>query len=171
MNLKWTATLCVAGGALAAWLAVATSGGRDASAPAVAQRTAADVRGAELATEIARLHQRLRPTSSPRQPGRDLFRFSAPKPAPVVPAHTALTEAVAAPAQLPPPPFKLSGVAEDPGQNGPDRTAVIAGSGQLFLVKEGEMVTPRYRVVRISADVVELVDVDTTLPLRLAMKP
>jgi hypothetical protein len=174
MNLMRTATIAVAGGALAAWLAAAaTSGVRDAVAPPAAQRTAADTSGAELATEIARLHERLRPTSSPRQPGRDLFRFSAPKPKPsaVIATHAALTEAITTPAPLPPPPFKLSGIAEDPGRDGPDRTAIVAGSGQLFLVKEGEMVTPRYRVMRISADVVELLDVGTNLPLRLGMKP
>jgi len=171
MNLKRTATLGVAGGALAAWLALAPAWGvRDQSAPATAPRVAADARSDELAAEIARLHTRLRPSSSPRQPGRNLFRFSEPKPKPTPLVHAAVTEPPA-PAVLPPPPFKLSGIAEDPGREGPDRTAVIAGQGQLFLVKEGETVTPRYRVVHISADVVELLDVGTNLPLRLAMKP
>ena len=40
------------------------------------------------------------------------------------------------------------------------RTAIISGDGQLFMVKEGEKVTPRYRVAKISADVVELLDLD-----------
>ena len=40
----------------------------------------------------------------------------------------------------------------------PVRTAIISGEGQLYMVKEGEAVTPRYRVAKISADVVELVD-------------
>jgi hypothetical protein len=170
MNLMRTATIVVAGGALAAWLAAAaTSNARDDDAPQSAPSTA-EARGAELAVEVARLHERLRPTASPRTPGRDLFRFSAPKPKPVpAAAHAAITE-LSAPA-APPPAFKLSGIAEDPGRDGPDRTAVIAGAGQLFLVKEGEPVTPRYRVAHISADVVELVDVDTNLPLRLAMRP
>ncbi len=175
MNLKRTATFAVVGGAFAAWLAAAaTSGVRDAQAPPASVRpTQIDSRSAELATEVARLHERLRPTSAPRQPARDLFRFSTPKPKPVPvnASHAALTEAAVAPAPLPPPPFKLSGVAEDAGLEGPMRTAVISGPGQLFLVKEGEMVTPRYRVVRISADVVELLDVGTNLSLRLAMRP
>ncbi|HWF86296.1 MAG TPA: hypothetical protein VG222_15660 [Vicinamibacterales bacterium] len=174
MNLKRTATFGVVGGAFAAWLAAAaTSGVRDAPTPASVRPTQIDSRSAELATEVARLHERLRPTTAPRQPARDLFRFSTPKPkpAPVKASHAALTEAAAAPAPLPPPPFKLSGIAEDAGLEGPIRTAVISGPGQLFLVKEGEMVTPRYRVVRISADVVELLDVGTSLSLRLAMRP
>jgi hypothetical protein len=82
----------------------------------------------------------------------------------------ALTEAVAMPAPLPPSPLKLSGIAEDPGADGPVRTAIISGQGQLFLVKEGEMVTTRYRVAKISADGVELVDVGTNATLRLVMR-
>lgn len=171
MNLMRTATIVVAGGAVAAWLALAaTSNVRDDATPQVALPST-DARGAELAGEIARLHERLRPTASPRTPGRDLFRFGAPKPKPVPAAARAALSEPSTPAVPPPPPFKLSGVAEDPGRDGPDRTAVIAAPGQLFLVKEGEPVTPRYRVLHIAADVVELVDVDTNVPLRLAMRP
>src|SRR5437588_351429 len=42
--------------------------------------------------------------------------------------------------------------------------------GQLFMVKEGENVTPRFRVVKISADVVELLDLSTNTPRRLALR-
>ena len=38
------------------------------------------------------------------------------------------------------------------------------------MVKEGEMVTARYRVARISADVVELEDLTTNTPRRLALR-
>ena len=38
------------------------------------------------------------------------------------------------------------------------------------MVKEGETVTPRYRVAKISADVVELTDVIDDSTLRLALK-
>jgi multidrug efflux pump subunit AcrA (membrane-fusion protein) len=173
MNLKRTATIVVFGGALAAWLAAAaTSGVRDAPAASIVQHPPIEARGAALATEIARLHERLRPVSSPRQSGRNLFQFTAPKPHIAPPALSAAHAAVseASPAVVAPS-FKLSGVAEDPGVDGPVRTAIIAGEGQLFLVKEGQMVTKRYRVSRISSDVVELVDVDTNVPLRLAMRP
>lgn len=175
MNLKRTATIVVVGGALAAWLAAAaTSGVHDTAAiGAIVQRTPIEARGAALAMEIARLHERLRPVSSPRHSGRNLFQFSAPRPraasAPPPAARAALSEA--APLAPPPPAFKLSGIAEDPGPDGPVRTAIISSPPQLFLVKEGEMVTARYRVSRISVDVVELVDVSTNVSLRLAMKP
>jgi Tfp pilus assembly protein PilP len=68
------------------------------------------------------------------------------------------------------PALKLAGVAEDPGAEGPIRTAIISGEGQLYMVKEGENVTPRYRVVQISAEVVELLDVIDNSTRRLALR-
>ena len=46
--------------------------------------------------------------------------------------------APATPPTPPPPPLKLVGIAEDAGADGPVRTAIISGDGQLFLVKEGD---------------------------------
>jgi hypothetical protein len=173
MTLKRTATLGLAGGALAAWLAAAaTSGIRENRVPPPEPVGPIEMRGAELAAEIARLHDRLRPTAAPQRPGRNLFQFTAAKPRVALAAIPALTEASAPPAPPPPPPvlLKLSGIAEDPGPDGPVRTAIISGLGQLFLVKEGEMLGNQYRVAKISADVVELVEVDVNSTLRLAMK-
>jgi hypothetical protein len=160
MNLKQTATIVTTGGALAAWLAgMVTTNHTVAPAPIVERVPAIDVRSAELATEIGRLHDRLRPSALPRQPGRNLFRFQArhaPAPAFVPPPPPAAAEAPqAAPAVLP---MRFIGVAEDPGPDGPQRIAFITVGGQLFSVKEGETVTERYRVAKIAADVVELTD-------------
>jgi hypothetical protein len=171
MLLKRTATIVVAGGALAAWLAAATTPPERHAAPLPARAAAVAASSAELAIETARLHERLRPDAAPRQPGRNLFTFDAP------PAETRLAiapmpvpiEPVLAPA-APMPALKLAGIAEDPGPSGPIRTAVISGPGQLFLVKEGESVTSRYRVEKISADVVELADLDDGTTRRLALK-
>src|SRR6266850_2264159 len=79
--------------------------------------------------------------------------------APVAP-KPALTDTLPAftPAQ---PSLKLAGIGEDAGPDGPLRIAFITGEGQLFMVKEGENVTPRYRVTQISGDVVELLDLAT----------
>jgi hypothetical protein len=65
---------------------------------------------------------------------------------------------------------KLSGIAEDVTAEGVSRTAIISGFGQLFLVKEGDSVTDRYRVAKISSDVVELSDLTGGAVLRLALK-
>jgi len=171
--MKRTATIAVVGGALLSWLAGAATSNRPIAPVPVVQRAPIEARGAELAGEIARLHERLHPTATPRQPGRNLFVFHA-APArgalPVVPSSPALSEAlpaVAAPAQ---PSVKLVGLGEDVGPDGPVRTAFISGEGQLFIVKEGENVTPRYRVVKISEDVVELVDLTDNTVRRLALR-
>jgi Tfp pilus assembly protein PilP len=68
------------------------------------------------------------------------------------------------------PPLKLSGIAEDPGPDGPVRMAFISGEGQLYMVKVGDPVTARYKVERISSDVVELLDLTENTTRRLAMR-
>jgi hypothetical protein len=174
MNLKRTATLLVVGAALAAWLAAAaTSGNRDAVDPILLKPRPVDARGEALANEIARLHDRLRPAAVPRQPSRNLFSY-APRPVrgaapPPIASKPAPPEApaVGRPAA---PALKLSGIAEDTTPDGVVRTAIISGSGQLYLVKEGESVTTRFRVAKISSDVVELSDLTDGTTLRLALK-
>ena len=172
MNLKRTTTIVVGCGALAAWLAGAATSTRRVPPPIVTPRQPIEASGAELASEIARLHERLRPNASPRQPGRNLFAFKssparpAAAPIPAEPS-AALAEA---PAVLAAPPLKLAGIAEDLGPDGPERTAIISGNGQLFMVKVGENVTPRYRVAKISADVVELTDLEDGAIRRLALR-
>ena len=170
MNLKQTATITVVGGALAAWIVSAGTSDVRVSPRVVRKTTPAEKSGAELASEIARLHERLRPTATPRSDGRNLFEFNASRSAPA-PARSAAPPTEDAPPIAPPPPsFKLSGIAEDSSPAGPIRTAIITGQGELFLVKEGEMLATRYRVVKISVDVVELLDVETNETRRLAMQ-
>jgi hypothetical protein len=173
MNVKRTTTIVVFGGALAAWLAAAaTYRGPDIGEPLVPKSTAIDGRGAVLADEISRLHERLHPSAKPPQAGRDLFSFVASRPRAVelvqIPA-AALTEA---PAIRRPtlPAMALSGIAEDATADGVVRTAIISGFGQLFLAKEGDPVTDRYRVVKISSDVVELTDLADRSTFRLALR-
>jgi hypothetical protein len=174
MNLKRAVTLMAVGGALAAWLAAAaTSGPRRPAAADVAPESPVDARGAALAAEVARLRDGLRPSVAPTH-ARNLFAFRSarPQPAPATmpparPVAPALTEAPPAPAV---PSLRLVGLAEDTGPEGPVRTAIITGLGQLFMVKEGDTVTARYRVARISADVVELAEVGERATIRLALK-
>jgi len=171
MNLQRTTTIVVVGAALIAWLAGAATSKYTIPPATVLQQTTIEKRGAELAVEIERLHERLAPASAPRTPGRNLFSFhavaarpqtAAPQPKPVV------VEPARAPIALPP--LKLSGIAEDAGADGPVRIAFISGEGQLFMAKEGELVTPRYRVAKISADVVELTDLVDSSVRRLALR-
>jgi hypothetical protein len=177
MNLRRTATLALVGAALAVctWLAAAaTISSREPIVTSVVRAPPVDQRGAALADEIARLHERLRPSAVPLQPGRDLFAYSrqqgaAPPPAPPPPPpRQALTEA---PILRPPAvAMRLSGIAEDVTPDGVVRTAIISGFGQLFIVKEGERVLDRYRVAKISAEAVELSDLDEGAVVRLALR-
>jgi hypothetical protein len=177
MNFKLVTRLAFAGAAVGAcaWLAAgATSTNRETIVPNVQPTPIVDTRGAALADEISRLHEHLRPSAAPRQPGRNLFSF-LPRQAPVAPSSSppslqkpALSESIAArPAA---PVMKLSGIAEDVTAGGVVRTAIISTFGQLFVVKEGELVTERYRVTRISADVAELSDVMDGTVVRIALR-
>lgn len=172
MHVKRTAAIVIGGGALAAWLAGAATSNRAVPDPIVPPRARIDARGADLAGEIARLHDRLRPSTTPRAPSRNVFRFST-SPAPQTPEAAPRPALVEAPAPLKAStalPLRLSGIAEDPGADGPVRTAIIAGDGQLYMVKVGELVTPRYRVTLIGADAVELLDLENETTRRLALK-
>ena len=172
MNFKRTTMIAGVGAALIAWLAGAATSNHPIESLTVARQTTIEKRGAELAVEIERLHERLAPATAPRSPGRNLFTFRAAAVRPLATAlpapRAAITESAPAPIALPP--LKLSGIAEDAGADGPVRIAFIAGDGQLFMVKEGETVTPRYRVAKISADVVELTDVVDGSIRRLALR-
>jgi hypothetical protein len=172
MHVQRTVTIAVIGGAFATWLAAAATSNHVVPPPPIVRTPAIDKSGAELAVEIERLHDRLRPDASPAEPGRNLFAFRAApiRRAPALPA--ALMPALSEAKPLAPalPPMKLSGIAEDPGPDGPVRMAFISAEGQFFMVKEGESVTPRYRVARIGEDVVELSDETDHSIRRLAMR-
>ena len=171
MNTKRVAWLVVGAGAVAVWLAgAATTGVRPPQVIVVPKPAAIDLQGEALAAEITRLHERLRPTAAPVQT-RDLFRYanrvaakpgeSAPAAAPAVPL---------APADLTPKPaFRLVGIAEDAGADGPVRTAIVSNGGALVFVKEGEALS-HFRVTRIAADVVEFTNTDDNTLLRLALR-
>jgi hypothetical protein len=173
MQWRRTVTLGVCGGALAAWFAgAATSPApylRNTTPPTL---TPIELRGEELAAEIARLRDRLRPLVEPQHPARNLFAYSSrsavapPRETPVAAAAIDAPERSIAPV----PPLKLVGLAEDPGAEGPVRTAIISGLGQLHFVKEGDSIAARFRVQRISAEVVELVDLADAATHRLALK-
>jgi uncharacterized small protein (DUF1192 family) len=172
MNLKRAATIVVVGGALLAWLAGAATSNRTIEPAPLFTVPAIDTRGAALEKEIARLHERLRPSATPNQTGRNLFTFRAARVREARPSVVAPQPALVDAPPLPPPlpPLKLAGIAEDPAAGGPARTAIITAAGQLFTAKEGENVTARYRVVKISADVVELLDLTDNSVRRLALR-
>jgi hypothetical protein len=158
MNVKRIAMFSAAGAVLAAMIADATTPGVRRPAPVVVppNTTAIELQGAELAAEVARLRARLRPADQPQDPARNLFQFSARASRSAPGALPAPLEPAAVSAPPPPPPFSLIGFASE----GAVRTAIISGSGDLFLAREGDSITAQYRVIRIDADGVELGAVD-----------
>lgn len=173
MSPKRTAAVVVVVGVLAAWLSAAMTPSERARPALAVVATPVDARGAELASEIARLHERLSPDATPAQPSRNLFRFRAAAVRPLALATTKPSdpEPAASPAPAPEPlALKLAGIAEDPGPDGPVRTAIISSSGPLFLVKEGDSVTSSYRVVKIMADRVDLAGTRDGLVRHLDLK-
>jgi len=69
------------------------------------------------------------------------------------------------------PAIDLVGVAENETPTGLERTAIISAlSGELFLVKEGELIAARYRVKAIGKDAVELSDLVSGTTRRLALR-
>jgi hypothetical protein len=134
-----------------------------------------DARGSDLANEIARLRERLRPAAAPRMPARNLFTFraaAAAAPPAAAPVHApAIVDPSRPPSVDAVPALKLSGIAEDPGPDDTTiRIAFITTGSQLLMVKEGEAVGTRYRVATITSDAVELMDLTDNSTRRLAMK-
>jgi hypothetical protein len=172
MNLKRTASVVIVGGACAAWLAAATTPNvRESSVPAAASRKEPrDERAERLASDVARLHGYLRPGIELRPSVRNPFRFAIARVThPPASQPRTTVSATPAPPLTPPPALRLSGMAEDAGPDGPVRTAIVSGMGQLFLVQQGDTVAGRYRVVRIGPDVIEIADTTGAI-FRLAMK-
>lgn len=68
------------------------------------------------------------------------------------------------------PHLKLVGIAEEAGDAGLVRTAIVSGDrGELYFVKEGESLS-HYRVTHVLPDAVELVDpADSARDLRLVL--
>ena len=178
MNVKRTTIIFVGGIALAAWFSAAMTPGRPRAVSHDIHPAPIDARGAALATEITRLHERLRPEATPREASRNPFVFRSTRA-----AAGAARVAAAAPVEataiavIQPPRLMLSlaGIAEDPDRanSGVVRTAIISGNGQVFLAKEGDRVTDRdvvFTVGKISTNAAELIDARDGSIHRLTLK-
>lgn len=175
MTLNQGATIVVGGVLLAAWLATAAGTGRsadDSAQPAPAVRSALDPVVADIQTQAERLRVRLSAAPAPTDQPRNPFEFAPrepQRPGRRVSTFAPPPEPLPSPASARPV-LSLLGIAEDGPANAPVRTAVIDGMGQLFLVKVGEKLTPRFRVERIGADAVEISDLEAGTTFRLGLK-
>jgi hypothetical protein len=70
----------------------------------------------------------------------------------------------------PPVPVRLIGIAASPSTDGPRRSAILSGLGQVFIVGAGGLVGDQYRVAAVGEDAVELHDETTGRVVRLGLR-
>jgi hypothetical protein len=168
---------------LIAWMAVAAGLSWSVGRTPASQLDSAPVAHAQTALEQEAVHLRDRSVVKPvPASSRNPFRYATPVPVATTPskpssvvsamvqpladaARSALTAVAERPA------LHLVGVAETRTPDGKiTRTAIVSGLRQLFLVKEGEAVAGRFKVGRIGAQAIDLVDLidgsSTTITLR-----
>ena len=164
---------------LAAWLAAtadqermrpASSGARDLAEVERAESVARDIQ-----SQAALLRARLATAPAPSTRGRNPFVFPPPPAAPPRESSSASAPSFdhvpPAPTVPEPPPFSLSGIAEDDtAEGGRIRIAVLSGMGDVFLAKAGDLVQDRYSVIAVGADAVELKDLSTGRTIRLGLR-
>lgn len=144
---------------------------RPISAPPT-PRSAVERMADEVHDHIERLAAHARTAPAPAASHRNPFDFAPrarphaarPEPAPA-PVQRALEIAPAAQT----PQLQLIGVAENVTDEGVERTAIISGAGQMFMVTAGDSVTARYVVTTVGADAVELRDTVTDAVRRLGL--
>jgi hypothetical protein len=178
MTAKRAAAYC--GGGLLLLAGLSYGGARVRQVPPAAEpRRPVETSGtasiaADVQAQTARLKARMSEAPAPLAPSRNPFAF-VPREQSNARANRAsrANEAQAETAVLPPaePAIELVGVAESQTPTGLERTAVISAlSGDLFLVKEGELIAARYRVKAVSSTAVELTDLVTGEIRRLALR-
>ena len=166
------ATYLVGAILLAAWLASAAGVARP-HLPLVPRRSAEsmqlDAVALTVQSQAARLRQRLAAAPTLQAPIRNPFTFAAREPvaAPAVAARPrTLPAPVVGDAQLPEPALVLLGVAEQ----GSTRTAMVESGDELLMATEGQTIAGRYRVAKVGADAIELVDLGTGATRRLFLR-
>ncbi|MPZ19230.1 MAG: hypothetical protein GEV06_15150 [Luteitalea sp.] len=135
-------------------------------------RTEVERMADEVSGQVERLSAHSRTAPAPHASQRNPFHFAQREPPPAARPEPG-------PAALPPAPkatpaaktlqLRLIGVAEKVTSEGVERTAIISGVGQLFMVKAGDSVTARYVVTTVGADAVELRDTVTDAVRQLGL--
>lgn len=177
------ALLVTSSALLVSWLSAPAS---PTPEPAAAQPPAADAppvgrdATAELAFDVVReterLRQRVETAPGPRRSGRDPFAFGAapravPRPArTIAPPPAADVPAVAErPSPAARPLLRLIGIAERQQDGALLRSAILSGTGDVYIVGVGDEVLGRFVVSAVDAGAVELSDSVTRASVRLAL--
>ena len=157
---------------LAGWLASWSAAPQQATVSSPAARpTAARAAALDISKEADRLQTRVAREREYLRPERDPFRFTPRgSVAALPPATVELPASEPPPAIVTPPPASLSGIAEDETNGRIERTAVLSLPSDVLLVREGDEIPGRYRVIRIESDAVELQSLDTGQTVRLSLR-
>lgn len=161
MNWKRIATLSATGGTFVTLLARASTSVAPPPMPLPTGRIPALT--APLFPEVERLRARLRAPIGPAAPTRNLFAFKREIRRVAVPTPVSMPSAAAAVATSAPPvrrpAFSFVGLAEDPGPDGPVRTAILSTGRDLQFVRVRDIIG-EYRVLAIGATALELIAID-----------
>jgi hypothetical protein len=182
------ALLVTSSALLVSWLSTPASPTPDAAAPQVPAvesrppaRDAATVLALDVARETERLEQRMVEAPGPRRSGRDPFAFgmapraSRPDVPPPRPAGLAaggedgVPAALAVPAPQAGPALRLIGIAERRLAEGVQRSAILSGASDVYIVSEGDELIGRFVVGAIGEGAVELRDTVSEAQLRLVL--
>jgi hypothetical protein len=154
---------------LAAWLASAAGVGRPSIPPVTSRSTEAmqlDALASGVQSQALRLRQRLAVAPAPRATIRNPFEFVVLEPRPTVGIRTPVAPAPPVVDVPPEPNLVLIGLAED----GSTRTAMIESGDELVMATVGQTIVNRYRVEKVGADAIELIDLVTGTTRRLFLK-
>jgi len=156
---------------LAGWLASAAGVVRPSPARFLrpsAEAVQLDAVAANVQSQAARLRQRLAVAPAPQAPVRNPFAFVEAPASPVVavPRRAVPAAPIVVEPSVPEPDLVLLGVAEQ----GSIRTAMMASGDDLLMATEGQTVAGRYRVGKVTADAIELIDLGTGATRRLSLR-
>lgn len=177
MNAPRLAACLIGAAVCGAWLASAAGVARQSRilpvrppAPEVVQL---DALAAEVQSQAERLRQKLASAPAPRAADRSPFNFDSPAVRRRTPAR--LPQVIALPepvqAEIREPVLELIGIAESGTGDALVRTAMITGGhAELMMVTVGQRILSRYDVIAVSADAVELKDVESGATRRLILR-
>jgi hypothetical protein len=172
MSRTRAAAYLVGGILLAAWLASAAGVTMRPRAVPLSRQSAEaielDAVAANVQSQASRLRERLAAAPALQPSVRNPFAFveRAPAPAPAAKAPPVTVTPPFIQRLIAEPDLVLLGVAEE----GSVRTAMIGSGEELLMATEGQTVAGRYRVGKVGADAVELIDVGTGATRRLSLR-
>ena len=158
---------------LAGWLASTPPAAVVENRPAAQSRSSrpAASPSSDIVEQASRLQARIRRETAYVRPQRNPFQFEAARPAVEAAAaigEPALSTELAVVAN-PAPSITLAGVAEDPLQNGVERTAILSSPTGVLLARVGDEVLGQYRVAAVEEGAVELLSLTDGSTIRLSL--